>query len=213
MVTRHTDAHVINAGDGKHQHPTQSLLDLYTIRKALGGVEGLQIAIVGDVLHSRVARSNIQAMRLMGAQVTLVGPPALIPREAAAMGVRVSHQHRRHRRRRRRLRAADAARADAGGRQLRALAAGVQRALGGHAGAGAPQPAGDAPGPDQPRRRDLGRGGRQRQLANRRPGAGRPGDPDGGALRPAHRAHHQRRPGRPATRSSRPDRRWPDGVA
>jgi aspartate carbamoyltransferase catalytic subunit len=91
LVTRHTDAHVVNAGDGKHQHPTQSLLDLYTIRKALGEIEGLQVAIVGDVLHSRVARSNIQALRLLGAEVLLVGPPALIPREAAGMGVAVSH--------------------------------------------------------------------------------------------------------------------------
>jgi aspartate carbamoyltransferase catalytic subunit len=91
IVTRHTDAHVVNAGDGKHQHPTQSLLDLYTIRKALGKVEGLQVAIVGDVLHSRVARSNIQALTMLGAHVTLVGPPALIPREATAMGVTVSH--------------------------------------------------------------------------------------------------------------------------
>jgi len=91
IVTRHTDAHVVNAGDGKHQHPTQSLLDLYTIRKALGKVEGLQVAIVGDVLHSRVARSNIQALTMLGAHVTLVGPPTLIPREAAAMGVSVSH--------------------------------------------------------------------------------------------------------------------------
>jgi aspartate carbamoyltransferase catalytic subunit len=91
IVTRHTDAHVVNAGDGKHQHPTQSLLDLYTIRKALGKVEGLQVAIVGDVLHSRVARSNIQALTMLGAHVTLVGPPTLIPREAAAMGVTVSH--------------------------------------------------------------------------------------------------------------------------
>jgi len=91
LVTRHTDAHVVNAGDGKHQHPTQSLLDLYTIRKALGAVEGLQVAIVGDVLHSRVARSNVQALVMMGAQVLLVGPPTLIPRDAQSMGVRVSH--------------------------------------------------------------------------------------------------------------------------
>jgi aspartate carbamoyltransferase catalytic subunit len=94
LVTRHTDAHVINAGDGKHQHPTQSLLDLYTIRKALGHVDGLQVAIVGDVLHSRVARSNIQALRLLGAEVRLVGPPALIPRDVGAMGVTVSHDIR-----------------------------------------------------------------------------------------------------------------------
>ena len=92
MVTRHTDAHVVNAGDGKHQHPTQSLLDLYTIRRSLGRIEGLQVAIVGDVLHSRVARSNIEALGLMGAQVMLVGPPPLIPREAASLGVTVSHR-------------------------------------------------------------------------------------------------------------------------
>ena len=92
IVTRHTDAHVVNAGDGKHQHPTQSLLDLYTIRKALGKVEGLQVAIVGDVLHSRVARSNIQALTLMGARVTLVGPPPLIPRGIEAMGCEVSYE-------------------------------------------------------------------------------------------------------------------------
>ena len=91
IVTRHTDAHVVNAGDGKHQHPTQSLLDLYTIRRALGHVDGLHVAIVGDILHSRVARSNIQALTLMGARVTLVGPPPLIPRGIEAMGVEVSH--------------------------------------------------------------------------------------------------------------------------
>jgi aspartate carbamoyltransferase catalytic subunit len=90
LVTRYTDAHVVNAGDGKHQHPTQSLLDLYTIRRAVGQVEGLQVAIVGDVLHSRVARSNIQALTMMGAKVILVGPPSLIPRDVAAMGVDVS---------------------------------------------------------------------------------------------------------------------------
>jgi len=91
LVTRYTDAHVVNAGDGKHQHPTQSLLDLYTIRRALGHVDGLHVAIVGDILHSRVARSNIQALTLMGARVTLVGPPPLIPRGIEAMGVDVSH--------------------------------------------------------------------------------------------------------------------------
>jgi aspartate carbamoyltransferase catalytic subunit len=87
----HVGAHVVNAGDGKHQHPTQALLDLYTIDEELGGIDGLQIAIVGDVLHSRVARSNIQAFVLMGARVTLVGPPALIPRGIEAMGCEVSY--------------------------------------------------------------------------------------------------------------------------
>jgi aspartate carbamoyltransferase catalytic subunit len=86
LVARVTDAHVVNAGDGKHQHPTQALLDVYTMREALGRVEGLHVAIVGDVLHSRVARSLIQALALMGAHVTLVGPPALLPRGIEAMG-------------------------------------------------------------------------------------------------------------------------------
>jgi aspartate carbamoyltransferase catalytic subunit len=90
LVARVTGAHVVNAGDGKHQHPTQALLDLYTIEEHVGPVEGLQVAIVGDVLHSRVARSNIQALTLMGASVTLVGPPALIPRGVEAMGCSVS---------------------------------------------------------------------------------------------------------------------------
>src|SRR5438132_1550708 len=86
LVARTTRAHVVNAGDGKHQHPTQALLDLYTIEGELGRIEGLHVAIVGDVMHSRVARSNIQALTLMGARVTLVGPPPLIPRGVEAMG-------------------------------------------------------------------------------------------------------------------------------
>jgi aspartate carbamoyltransferase catalytic subunit len=81
LVARVTQAHVVNAGDGKHQHPTQALLDLYTIHQEFGRLEGLHVAVVGDVLHSRVARSLVQALRLVGARVTLVGPPALIPRE------------------------------------------------------------------------------------------------------------------------------------
>jgi aspartate carbamoyltransferase catalytic subunit len=90
-VARFTGAHVVNAGDGKRQHPTQALLDLYAIEDELGGISGLHVAIVGDVLHSRVARSNIQALLLMGARVTLVGPPPLIPRGIEAMGCDVSH--------------------------------------------------------------------------------------------------------------------------
>jgi aspartate carbamoyltransferase catalytic subunit len=86
LVARHTAAHVVNAGDGKHQHPTQALLDLYTIEDELGRIEGLHVAVVGDVLHSRVARSNVQALTLMGARVTLVGPPSLLPRGIDAMG-------------------------------------------------------------------------------------------------------------------------------
>src|SRR5207302_7923821 len=75
LVARAIDAHVVNAGDGKHQHPTQALLDLHAIRQELGRLDGLHVAIVGDVLHSRVARSLLQALRLMGSHVTLVGPP------------------------------------------------------------------------------------------------------------------------------------------
>jgi aspartate carbamoyltransferase catalytic subunit len=81
LVARVTDAHVVNAGDGKHQHPTQALLDLYTIERHVGPLEGLHVAIVGDVLHSRVARSLVQAFALVGVHCTLVGPPALLPRE------------------------------------------------------------------------------------------------------------------------------------
>src|SRR5438034_2263233 len=81
LVARYTNAHIVNAGDGKHQHPTQALLDLYTIQEEFGRIEGLHVAIVGDVLHSRVARSLGQALRLVGARVTLVGPPPLLPRE------------------------------------------------------------------------------------------------------------------------------------
>ena len=74
-----TEARVVNAGDGKHQHPTQALLDLYAMRESFGRLEGLQVAIVGDVAHSRVARSLVQALRLVGAEARLVGPPALLP--------------------------------------------------------------------------------------------------------------------------------------
>src|SRR5437899_12659302 len=81
LVARVTDAHVVNAGDGKHQHPTQALLDLYTLQEEFGRLEGLHVAIVGDVLHSRVARSLIQAFELVGVRCTLVAPPALLPRD------------------------------------------------------------------------------------------------------------------------------------
>jgi aspartate carbamoyltransferase catalytic subunit len=78
-VARLTGARVVNAGDGKHQHPTQALLDLYTMKEAFGRLEGLQVAIVGDAMHSRVARSLVQALNLVGADAILVGPPALLP--------------------------------------------------------------------------------------------------------------------------------------
>jgi aspartate carbamoyltransferase catalytic subunit len=84
LVARVTGAHVVNAGDGTHQHPTQALLDLYTLQQQLGRLEGLHVAIVGDILHSRVARSLLQAFELVGIRCTLVGPPALLPRELHA---------------------------------------------------------------------------------------------------------------------------------
>jgi aspartate carbamoyltransferase catalytic subunit len=90
LVAGATRAHVVNAGDGKHQHPTQALLDLYTIQEALGRLEGVSVAIVGDVLHSRVARSLVEALVLVSADPLLVGPPTLLPRDVQALGCRVS---------------------------------------------------------------------------------------------------------------------------
>jgi aspartate carbamoyltransferase catalytic subunit len=92
LVAGWSEAAVINAGDGKHEHPSQALLDTYTLRRRLGSLEGRRIWIVGDVLHSRVARSNILAFRMMGAEVTVCGPPTLIPRGIhEALGCSVSY--------------------------------------------------------------------------------------------------------------------------
>jgi len=85
-------ASVINAGDGAHEHPTQALLDVFTITEKRGSVEGLHVAIIGDILFSRVARSNIHALLKLGAKVTLVGPSTLVPRHFEKMGVCVSHR-------------------------------------------------------------------------------------------------------------------------
>ncbi len=86
LVAGWIPAAVINAGDGKHEHPTQALLDAFTLRRRLGSLDGARIWIVGDVMHSRVARSNILALRRMGAAVTVCGPPTLIPRDIEALG-------------------------------------------------------------------------------------------------------------------------------
>jgi aspartate carbamoyltransferase catalytic subunit len=86
LVAGWTPAAVINAGDGKHEHPTQALLDVFTLRRRLGALDGIKIWIVGDVLHSRVARSDILAFTRMGAKVTVCGPPTLIPREIETLG-------------------------------------------------------------------------------------------------------------------------------
>jgi aspartate carbamoyltransferase catalytic subunit len=92
LASRYTPASVINAGDGKFQHPTQALLDLFTMRQALGkGLDGLKVWIVGDILHSRVARSDIAAFNLLGMDVTVAGPPPLIPRDVETLGVTVRY--------------------------------------------------------------------------------------------------------------------------
>ncbi len=90
LVAGWTPAAVINAGDGKHEHPTQALLDVFTLRRRLGSLDAANIWIVGDVMHSRVARSNILAFTRMGAQVTICGPPTLIPRDIEALGCRAT---------------------------------------------------------------------------------------------------------------------------
>ena len=91
LLARKVDAAVINAGDGTHEHPTQALLDALTIKRRKGRIEGLTVAICGDVLHSRVARSNIHLLTTMGSQVRVVGPPTLMPAEVADLGVTVFH--------------------------------------------------------------------------------------------------------------------------
>ncbi len=91
LLAQKVDAGVINAGDGTHEHPTQALLDALTIRRNKGRLEGLTVAICGDVLHSRVARSNIHLLGAMGSRVRIVAPPTLIPSEAARLGVDVFH--------------------------------------------------------------------------------------------------------------------------
>ena len=87
LLARHVSCPIVNAGDGCHEHPTQALLDLLTIREHRGEIAGLTVAIVGDLLHSRVGRSNLHALRTLGAKVRLVGPPTLLPREFAQFGV------------------------------------------------------------------------------------------------------------------------------
>ncbi len=90
FLAERLDSSIINAGDGAHEHPTQALLDVFTIRERLGKVDGLKIAIVGDILFSRVARSDIWALKKLGAEVTLVGPSTLVPRSFEEMGVKVA---------------------------------------------------------------------------------------------------------------------------
>ncbi|HVF52689.1 MAG TPA: aspartate carbamoyltransferase catalytic subunit [Actinomycetota bacterium] len=92
QLARWVKASVINGGDGQHEHPTQALLDLFSIRDHFKELSGLKVGIVGDIVHSRVARSNIKGLRTMGADVTLIGPPTLLPRHIDAWGVSVAHE-------------------------------------------------------------------------------------------------------------------------
>jgi aspartate carbamoyltransferase catalytic subunit len=92
LLARELPCGIVNAGDGAHEHPTQALLDLLTIREHKGNFEGLHVAIVGDIAHSRVARSNIHAMRKLGMSVTVAGPPTLIPPFVQELGVKVSYR-------------------------------------------------------------------------------------------------------------------------
>jgi aspartate carbamoyltransferase catalytic subunit len=91
FLSRFLNASVVNAGDGAHEHPTQALLDAFTIREKKGKIEGLNVTILGDILYSRVARSNIWALRKLGAQVTLCGPSTLVPRTFEQMGCKVTY--------------------------------------------------------------------------------------------------------------------------
>lgn len=91
FLSQHIDANIVNAGDGTHEHPTQALLDAYSIKEKLGSVAGKKIAIFGDIIHSRVAMSNIWCLKKLGAEVLVCGPPTLIPRKIKDLGVEVSY--------------------------------------------------------------------------------------------------------------------------
>jgi len=92
FLAKHIPAAIINAGDGINEHPTQALLDAFSIREKIGGLEGKKIAVIGDIMHSRVAQSNIYLLNKMGAEVTVCGPPTLIPKYISeALGVRVNY--------------------------------------------------------------------------------------------------------------------------
>ena len=186
LVAGWIDAAVINAGDGKHEHPTQALLDAFTLRRRLGSLDGARIWIVGDVLHSRVARSNIMAFTQMGAEVTVCGPPTLIPREIEALGcsaattlerlheadvvyvLRMQHERMR----------------DSFVPSLREYASRYQITT----AAATPEPAADAPRAGQPGRRDLRGGDRLASGADRSSGQSGGGGANGRALRAAGRS-------------------------
>lgn len=91
FLSNHIDASIINAGDGVNEHPTQALLDAYSIKERLGEIKGKRVAIIGDIMHSRVALSNIYCLTKLGAEVTVAGPPTLIPKNIEALGVKVQY--------------------------------------------------------------------------------------------------------------------------
>jgi len=91
FLSKHVDAQIVNAGDGAHEHPTQALLDAFSIRERYGDVAGKKVAIIGDILHSRVALSNILCLQKLGAEVRVCGPTTLIPKHITSLGVQVSH--------------------------------------------------------------------------------------------------------------------------
>ncbi len=95
FLSQHIDASIVNAGDGTHEHPTQALLDAYSIRESLGTVKGKKIVIVGDITHSRVAISNIHCLKKLGAEVMVCGPTTLIPKHIESMGVKIEHDLRK----------------------------------------------------------------------------------------------------------------------
>jgi aspartate carbamoyltransferase catalytic subunit len=95
FLSKHIKATIVNAGDGTHEHPTQALLDAYSIREKLGRIEGVKVAIIGDISHSRVALSNIFALKKLGAEVMVCGPKTLIPKYMGSLGIKISHDVRK----------------------------------------------------------------------------------------------------------------------
>ena len=184
LLSRICRAGIINAGDGMHEHPTQALLDAFTIRERKGRLAGLKVAIVGDLLHSRVLRSNILLLTKLGASVWVCGPATLIPPGMEGRRRARDDVHRRGGRGRRRDHdAADSARADAG--RVLPVAARVLHDVRHDRGAREPRQAGrdhHAPRSDEPRRRDRVGSGRRAVLGDPRSGGQRRGGAHGGAV-------------------------------
>ena len=183
LLARKVDGSVINAGDGAHEHPTQALLDALTIRRNKGRIEGLVVAICGDVMHSRVARSNILLLNTMGARVRVVAPSTLLPRGIERMGVEVARDMREGlngadivmmlRLQRERMNGSFVPSSQRVFSLFRARPEEARLCQAGRAG--------DASGADEPRRRDRLARGRRRAIADPRTGRNGSGGADGGA--------------------------------